>query len=120
MKAALNKIVWPMTADERRDKALGTALGFGILLDATVVQALLVPALVSLLGQPAVLYRWCIVAVTAPMSIVQSSNVRSSRTPPTACARQDPRDALCDLGPLLLDARGLCSDAEQTEILVVA
>ena len=57
MKAALNKIVWPMTADERRDKALGTALGFGILLDATVVQALLVPALVSLLGLPAVLYR---------------------------------------------------------------
>ncbi len=35
-------------------KVLGTALGFGILLDATVVRALLVPALVSLFGK----YNW--------------------------------------------------------------
>lgn len=32
-------------------KVLGTALGVGILVDATVVRALLVPALVSLLGR---------------------------------------------------------------------
>ncbi len=32
-------------------KIIGTALGFGILLDATVVRALLVPALVSLFGR---------------------------------------------------------------------
>jgi RND superfamily putative drug exporter len=35
-------------------KVLATALGVGILLDATIVRALLVPALVSLLGQ----YNW--------------------------------------------------------------
>jgi RND superfamily putative drug exporter len=35
-------------------KVLATALGFGILLDATVVRALLVPALVSLFGR----YNW--------------------------------------------------------------
>ena len=32
-------------------KVFATALGFGILLDATIVRALLVPALVSLLGR---------------------------------------------------------------------
>jgi RND superfamily putative drug exporter len=32
-------------------KVLGTALGVGILIDATLVRALLVPALVSLLGR---------------------------------------------------------------------
>jgi RND superfamily putative drug exporter len=32
-------------------KVLATALGFGILLDATIVRALLLPALVSLLGR---------------------------------------------------------------------
>ena len=32
-------------------KVLGTALGVGILIDATVVRALLVPALVSLFGR---------------------------------------------------------------------
>ncbi len=32
-------------------KVLGTALGVGILIDATIVRALLVPALVSVLGR---------------------------------------------------------------------
>jgi RND superfamily putative drug exporter len=44
-----------LTASPGTDvKVLATALGIGILLDATVVRALLVPALVSLMGK----YNW--------------------------------------------------------------
>jgi len=39
------------TAPETDTKVMATALGAGILIDATVVRALLVPALVALLGQ---------------------------------------------------------------------
>jgi RND superfamily putative drug exporter len=35
----------------RRIKMLATGLGIGILLDATIIRALLVPAIVSLLGR---------------------------------------------------------------------
>jgi MMPL family len=41
------------TRPQPEDLDIGTALGPGILLDATVVQALLVPAVVSLLGRAA-------------------------------------------------------------------
>ena len=39
------------TAPGTEIKLLATALGVGILIDATIVRALLVPALVSLLGE---------------------------------------------------------------------
>ena len=47
----------------------GTALGFGILLDATVVRALLVPALVSLLGH----WNWWFPVPMARLSRVPAS-----------------------------------------------
>jgi RND superfamily putative drug exporter len=50
-------------------KVLGTALGFGILLDATVVRALLVPALVSLFGS----WNWWLPAWLATVLRVQPS-----------------------------------------------
>ena len=50
-------------------KVLATALGVGILLDATIVRALLVPALVSLLGQ----YNWWLPAWLAkPLRVAPS------------------------------------------------
>ena len=56
-------------------KVLGTALGFGILLDATVVRALLVPALVSLLGP----YNWWLPAWLARLLRVAPSPLRQDR-----------------------------------------
>ena len=53
-------------------KVLGTALGFGILLDATVVRALLVPALVSLFGR----YNWWLPAGVARVLRVDPSPLR--------------------------------------------
>jgi len=50
-------------------KVLATALGVGILLDATIVRALLVPALVSLLGQ----YNWWLPAWLAKPLRVEPS-----------------------------------------------
>jgi hypothetical protein len=50
-------------------KVLGTALGAGILIDATVVRALLVPALVSLFGQ----WNWWLPAGLATLLRVQPS-----------------------------------------------
>ena len=50
-------------------KVLATALGFGILLDATIVRALLVPALVSLFGQ----YNWWLPAWVATLLRVAPS-----------------------------------------------
>ncbi|MEO6509831.1 MAG: MMPL family transporter, partial [Nocardioides sp.] len=50
-------------------KVLGTALGVGILIDATVVRALLVPALVSLLGR----WNWWLPAWAAKVLRVEPS-----------------------------------------------
>jgi putative drug exporter of the RND superfamily len=50
-------------------KVLGTALGVGILIDATVVRALLVPALVSLLGR----WNWWLPAGLAKVLRVEPS-----------------------------------------------
>ena len=48
---------------------LGTALGVGILIDATVVRALLVPALVTLLGR----WNWWLPAWAAKVLRVEPS-----------------------------------------------
>jgi RND superfamily putative drug exporter len=50
-------------------RIIGTALGFGILLDATVVRALLVPALVSLFGR----WNWWLPTWVARVLFVQPS-----------------------------------------------
>ncbi len=63
-------------------KVLGTALGFGILLDATVVRALLVPALVSLLGQ----YNWWLPVGVARVLRVEPSPLRQDA--PTSVPRK--------------------------------
>ncbi len=56
-------------------KILATALGVGILLDATIVRALLVPALVSLLGK----YNWWLPAWLArPLRVEPSPLVKES------------------------------------------
>jgi RND superfamily putative drug exporter len=54
-------------------KVLATALGFGILLDATVVRALLVPAMVSLFGR----YNWWL-----PEWLAKPLRVPASPLPP--------------------------------------
>ncbi|MBO1755275.1 MMPL family transporter [Allobranchiibius sp. CTAmp26] len=53
-------------------KVLGTALGVGILIDATIVRALLVPALVSLFGK----YNWWLPDGLAKVLFVQPSPLR--------------------------------------------
>jgi RND superfamily putative drug exporter len=50
-------------------KVLGTALGVGILIDATIIRALLVPALVSLFGA----YNWWLPAGLAKILRVEPS-----------------------------------------------
>lgn len=64
-------------------KVLGTALGVGILIDATLVRALLVPALVSLFGR----WNWWLPAGLAKVLMVEPSPLadepaRPGRTPP--------------------------------------
>ena len=58
-------------------KVLATALGVGILLDATIVRALLVPALVSLLGK----YNWWLPAWLARPLRVEPSPLVEDRAP---------------------------------------
>jgi RND superfamily putative drug exporter len=53
-------------------KVMATALGVGILLDATIVRALLVPALVSLFGQ----YNWWLPAGVAKLLRVEPSPLK--------------------------------------------
>lgn len=53
-------------------KVLGTALGVGILIDATIVRALLVPALVSLFGK----YNWWLPDGLAKVLFVEPSPLR--------------------------------------------
>nr|WP_246405644.1 MMPL family transporter [Modestobacter versicolor] len=56
-------------------KVLGTALGVGILIDATLIRALLVPALVSLLGK----WNWWLPAGLARVLRVEPSPLRDER-----------------------------------------
>jgi len=58
-------------------KIFATALGIGILLDATVVRALLVPALVSLFGQ----WNWWLPTWLARLLRVEPSPIMGSRPP---------------------------------------
>ncbi len=60
-------------------KVMATGLGAGILLDATVVRALLVPALVSLLGK----WNWWL-----PRPIAKILAIRATSIPATSFARQ--------------------------------
>lgn len=58
-------------------KVLGTALGVGILIDATIVRALLVPALVSTFGR----WNWWLPSWLARALFVEPSALPPSRTP---------------------------------------
>jgi RND superfamily putative drug exporter len=64
-------------------KMIGTALGVGILIDATLVRALLVPALVSLLGK----WNWWLPAGLARLLRVEPSPLRDERPAPVVQSR---------------------------------
>ena len=59
-------------------KTLATGLGFGILLDATIVRALLVPSLVSLFGS----WNWYLPAPIAKILRVEPSYPHSEHEEP--------------------------------------
>jgi RND superfamily putative drug exporter len=59
-------------------KTLATGLGFGILLDATIVRAVLVPSLVSLFGS----WNWYLPAAVARILRVQPSHPHPERGEP--------------------------------------
>jgi RND superfamily putative drug exporter len=65
-------------------KVLGTALGVGILIDATIVRALLVPALVSLFGR----WNWWLPNWLARALLVEPSPLRPN-VPPEALPEPD-------------------------------
>ncbi len=65
-------------------KVLGTALGVGILIDATLVRALLVPALVSLLGR----WNWWLPGALAKLLRVEPSAVAPAGSEPGLPTRQ--------------------------------
>jgi RND superfamily putative drug exporter len=64
-------------------KVLGTALGVGILIDATIVRALLVPALVSLFGR----WNWWLPTGLARVLRVEPSPVAAADSEPAAADR---------------------------------
>jgi RND superfamily putative drug exporter len=64
-------------------KVFATALGVGILLDATIVRALLVPALVSLFGR----WNWWL-----PAPVAKVLRVEPSPLPPKGADRPLPAD----------------------------
>jgi RND superfamily putative drug exporter len=67
-------------------KVLGTALGVGILIDATIVRALLVPALVSLFGK----WNWWLPGWVARVLFVEPSPLHPVRiVPPEALPEPD-------------------------------
>jgi putative drug exporter of the RND superfamily len=67
-------------------KVLGTALGVGILIDATIVRALLVPALVSVLGR----WNWWLPGWLARALFVEPSPLHPVRVvPPEALPEPD-------------------------------
>ena len=77
-------------------KVLATALGIGILLDATVVRALLVPALVSLFGK----YNWWLPAGAAKILRVEPSPMKPDQAvPPGRRLRQRARDRVAGSTP---------------------
>jgi RND superfamily putative drug exporter len=59
-------------------KIFATGIGAGILLDATVVRSLLVPALVSLFGR----WNWWLPAWAARLLVTGPSAVTAGRHPP--------------------------------------
>jgi len=65
-------------------KVLGTALGVGILIDATIVRALLVPALVSLFAR----WNWWLPTWLARVLFVEPSPLAPSATAPPADAEK--------------------------------
>src|SRR3954454_9392690 len=67
-------------------KVIGTALAVGILIDATLVWALLVPALVSLLGR----WNWCVPPGLAKVLGVDPSPPTDERPLPQAGERDLP------------------------------
>jgi RND superfamily putative drug exporter len=74
-------------------KVIGTALGVGILIDATLVRALLVPALVSLLGK----WNWWLPTWLARVLRVQPSPLVDERLGPVAeVSRREPARAGAD------------------------
>jgi len=62
------------TGPQTDTKLLATALGFGILLDATVIRMLLVPALVSLFGE----WNWYM-----PAGVAKVLRIEPSPRPPS-------------------------------------
>jgi putative drug exporter of the RND superfamily len=68
-------------------KVLGTALGVGILIDATIVRALLVPAVVSLFGK----WNWWLPEAVARTLRVEASPLNPHRVlPPETLPEPDP------------------------------
>ena len=65
-------------------KVFATALGAGILLDATIVRALLVPALVSLFGR----WNWWLPTGVARILRVEPSTTTYLKQPPAPCDQQ--------------------------------
>ena len=68
------------TAPETDIKILATGLGAGILVDATLIRCLLVPAFVSLFGA----YNWWLPGWAARLLRVERSPLRTTRRPRTA------------------------------------
>ena len=65
-------------------KVMGTALGFGILLDATVVRSLLVPSLVSLLGR----WNWYLPDRVARLLRIEPSRSHAEEPEPDLAAER--------------------------------
>ncbi|MFN8076976.1 MAG: MMPL family transporter [Kineosporiaceae bacterium] len=86
-------------------KVFATALGVGILIDATIVRALLVPALVSLLGS----WNWWLPAWAATVLRVEPS---PRRTEPTRS-----RASLAALGAVPPGPRGPSADVQVADAL---
>jgi RND superfamily putative drug exporter len=77
-------------------KVLGTALGVGILIDATLVRALLVPALVSVLGR----WNWWLPAWMAKVLRVAPSPLAPRRDRDSDAGPTDPGDDHRDTRPV--------------------
>ena len=90
-------------------KVLGTALGVGILIDATIVRALLVPALVSLFGR----WNWWLPDRAGPgaagRAVAARAGGRSSDRPAPGDARSGGEGALADLTATAARAAERCA-----------
>jgi RND superfamily putative drug exporter len=76
-------------------RIIATALGVGILLDATIVRALLVPALVSLFGK----YNWWLPAIVAKALRVEPSPLKPDVTLPAGYDADSPAASDHPTGP---------------------